>query len=69
MDFERSANRVFWVLFGGAIGAKQGEEERYFTLGLEGGTPVPLTPGGSTNFDGQKPISPDGRTRPTRNDR
>ncbi|OYW05964.1 MAG: hypothetical protein B7X11_01455 [Acidobacteria bacterium 37-65-4] len=43
-------------------GALPGREERFFTVGLEGGTPSPLTPEGTTYFDGQKPISPDGRT-------
>lgn len=43
-------------------GALPGREERFFTVGLEGGTPLPLTPEGTTYFDGQRPISPDGRT-------
>ncbi len=42
-------------------GAAPGKEERFFTVGLEGGVPTPLTPEGTTYFDGQKPISPDGK--------
>jgi len=41
-------------------GAAPGKEERFFTVGLAGGVPMPLTPEGTTYFDGQKPISPDG---------
>ena len=42
-------------------GAAPGKEERFFIIGLEGGVPKPLTPEGTTYFDGQKPISPDGK--------
>jgi len=43
-------------------GGVPGRDDRFFTLGLEGGVPTPLTPEGTSNFDGQKPLSPDGRT-------